>query len=108
MANSIQFLDSLTINFKADRIPEPVIQRIRREFMPDPDFRPERVAKASFAAKGLCQWIIKLEGYDRCLREVKPKKDAAADAAYQYQLRMADLSTKQADLRVVVKQFEGL
>jgi len=44
------FLDGL-LNFDKDHIPEAVMQKIRDKFLPDPDFKPQRVEKASFAAK---------------------------------------------------------
>lgn len=78
--NEKDFLQQL-LSFKKDDIPEQVITRIRKEFLSDPDFKPGRVRKASFAAKGLCEWIIKLEQYDKIAKLVAPKK-AAAKAAH--------------------------
>lgn len=41
------------------------MQKIRNEYMTNPDFDPSIVAKASSAAEGLCKWIKAMEGYDR-------------------------------------------
>lgn len=41
------------------------MQRIRSEYMTNPDFDPSKVAKASSAAEGLCKWIKAMEVYDR-------------------------------------------
>lgn len=41
------------------------MQKIRSEFMTNPDFNPSIVAKASSAAEGLCKWIQAMEVYDR-------------------------------------------
>ena len=43
----------------------PVMQKIRSEYMTNPDFDPGKVAKASSAAEGLCKWIKAMEVYDR-------------------------------------------
>lgn len=43
----------------------PVMQKIRSEYMTNPDFDPSIVAKASSAAEGLCKWIKAMEVYDR-------------------------------------------
>lgn len=43
----------------------PVMQKIRAEYMTNPDFDPSIVAKASSAAEGLCKWIQAMEMYDR-------------------------------------------
>ena len=41
------------------------MQKIRSEYMTNPDFNPSKVAKASSAAEGLCKWIQAMEVYDR-------------------------------------------
>ena len=41
------------------------MQRIRTEFLPNPDFEPSVVAKASSAAEGLCKWVKAIEIYDK-------------------------------------------
>lgn len=41
------------------------MQKIRSEYMTNPDFDPGKVAKASSAAEGLCKWIKAMEVYDR-------------------------------------------
>lgn len=44
------------------------MQRIRTEFLPNPDFEPSVVAKASSAAEGLCKWVKAIEIYDKYYR----------------------------------------
>ena len=41
------------------------MQKIRKEYIPNPDFDPQKVCKASSAAEGLCKWIQAMEIYDR-------------------------------------------
>ena len=40
--------------FDKDHIPVAAMKKIRDKFLPDPEFQPSRVEKASVAAKGLC------------------------------------------------------
>lgn len=51
--------------YKKDTIPPHIMQRIRTEFLPNPDFEPSVVAKASSAAEGLCKWVKAIEIYDK-------------------------------------------
>ena len=44
------------------------------------DFTPEKAAKASSAAEGLCKWIMAMEIYDRVAKVVAPKKAQLAIA----------------------------
>lgn len=45
---------------------QPVImEKIRSEYVPLPEFDPVNVAKASSAAEGLCKWVLAMELYDR-------------------------------------------
>lgn len=41
------------------------MQKIRTEYLNNPEFDPQKVAKASSAAEGLCKWITAMEVYDR-------------------------------------------
>ena len=41
------------------------MKEIRDQYMPNEDFVPEKVAKASSAAEGLCKWVRAMEVYDR-------------------------------------------
>ena len=101
------FLEQL-LKFDKDNIPDAIIDRIQREFLDDPDFRPKRVEKASFAAKGLCEWVIKLKQYDEIVRFIKPKRTQLKEAQARYKDKMKELAVKQEELKAVVFQFEAL
>jgi dynein heavy chain len=85
-----------------------IIDRIQREFLDDPDFRPKRVEKASFACKGLCEWVIKLKQYDEIVRYIRPKRQQLDEAESRYKSKMKELAVKQGELKAVVVQFEAL
>jgi dynein heavy chain len=83
MMNEKNFLEDL-LNFEKDTIPEHVIEKIRGQFLNDPEFKPSRVSKASAAAKGLCEWVIKLEQYHSLVVYIRPKKQALAESKMRY------------------------
>lgn len=101
------FLQGLR-EFDRDRIPEAVMRKIREQFLPDPDFKPARVEKASFAAKGLCQWVRALDQYDCVVKMVAPKRERAQEAEARYRATLEGLAKKQAELRGIIEQFEAL
>ncbi|EDV95542.1 GH15722 [Drosophila grimshawi] len=91
----MNFLPALK-EFDKDNIPVEVMKRIRKEFIPNKDFDPKVVAKASSAAKGLCQWIIAMDMYDEVAKVVAPKKAKLAAAEKEYSDTMAFLAEKRA------------
>lgn len=60
------------------------MHKIKTQFLSNDNFIPNRVAHASFAAKGLCLWIIKLEEYDKINKDIQPKRLALKNAQAQY------------------------
>lgn len=107
MMNDRDFLKNL-LEYDTDNIPEKVMKKIRDKFVPDPEFVPTRVAQAGFAAKGLCQWVLALDQYERINKIVKPKRMRAAEAEGKYQDTVLRLQAKQAELRSIMETFEGL
>ena len=98
------FLQGL-LDFDKDHIPDSVMRKIRDQFIPDPDFKPSRVEKASFAAKGLCQWVRALDQYDKVVKIVAPKRARAQEAEAKYRETLDGLAKKQAELRGIISQF---
>ena len=101
------FLDEL-LNIDKDNIPEAVIEKIRNQFLNDPEFKPSRVAQASKAAKGLCDWIIKLEQYHTLVVYIRPKKQALMDSKQRFKVAEDSLAIKQTELKKIVIQYESL
>ena len=58
------FLQSLK-EFDKDDIAPSIMKKIRTEYLPNKDFKPSVVAKASSAAEGLCKWVIAMDMYDK-------------------------------------------
>ncbi|CAB3257079.1 unnamed protein product [Arctia plantaginis] len=91
----MSFLESLK-NFDKDNIPIPVMQKIRKEYLSNKDFKPHIVAKASTAAEGLCKWIIAMDMYDAVAKVVAPKKAKLDAAEREFAQTMAILEEKKA------------
>ncbi|XP_026763473.2 dynein axonemal heavy chain 12 [Galleria mellonella] len=89
------FLDSLR-NFDKDNIPVATMQKIRKEYLSNKDFKPHIIAKASAAAEGLCKWIIAMDMYDAVAKVVAPKKAKLEAAEKEFAETMAILEEKKA------------
>ncbi|XP_026741703.1 dynein heavy chain 12, axonemal [Trichoplusia ni] len=91
----MSFLDSLR-NFDKDNIPIAIMQKIRKEYLSNKDFKPHIIAKASAAAEGLCKWIIAMDMYDAVAKVVAPKKAKLEAAEREFAQTMAILEEKKA------------
>ncbi|KAJ3127539.1 Dynein heavy chain 7, axonemal [Nowakowskiella sp. JEL0407] len=107
MLGDAKFLDSLKA-FDKDDIPPHVIKKIRATYLPNPEFRPEKVRNASSAAEGLCNWIIAMEAYDRVAKVVAPKQIALAKAEEELAVTMTGLQEKRAQLKAVLDRLQSL
>lgn len=100
MLSDVKFLDSL-INFDKDNIPDNVIEKIRKEYLKNPDFDPEKIKKVSTACEGLCRWVYAMSEYDKVSKVVAPKRRALAEAQEIYDTAMSILQEKREQLRQV-------
>lgn len=62
----MNFLQALK-DFDKDNIKPDIMAKLRKEYIPLKDFKPNIVAKASSAAEGLCKWIIAMDMYDKVM-----------------------------------------
>lgn len=98
--SDVKFLDSL-LNFDKDNIPEKIIDRIRKDYLTNENFDPDKIKSASTACEGLCKWIFAISAYDRVARIVAPKKKALAEAQAIYNAAMTELNIKREQLKEV-------
>ncbi|GAX77074.1 hypothetical protein CEUSTIGMA_g4520.t1 [Chlamydomonas eustigma] len=105
-------MDSGFINtlkaYDRDNIPGRIIDKVRKEYISDPDFTPSNAAKASGAAEGLCKWVHAMDSYDRVAKVVAPKKQALEEAESEYNSVMAGLLGKQEELAGLMQQLQKL
>ncbi|XP_006892348.1 PREDICTED: dynein heavy chain 12, axonemal [Elephantulus edwardii] len=85
-----------------------VMQKIRSEYLTNPEFDPSKIAKASSAAEGLCKWIMAMEVYDRVAKVVAPKKARLADAQKSLAETMELLNEKRTELAEVEHHLQTL
>ncbi|XP_052396332.1 dynein axonemal heavy chain 12 [Carassius gibelio] len=107
LLGDMNFLKDLK-EYDKDNIPAQVMQKIRSEYMTNPDFDPTKVAKASSAAEGLCRWITAMEVYDRVAKVVAPKKANLIVAQESLATTMALLNQKRAELKEVEDRLASL
>lgn len=107
MMGDRRFLQRL-LDYDMYAIPEKILSRVRTQFIPDPEYQPSRVAKASVAAKGLCAWVHAVDKFERVNKVIAPKQLKAKEAQAKYNDCMLGLQVKQAALRDVMEQFEQL
>ncbi|NXU85060.1 DYH17 protein, partial [Xiphorhynchus elegans] len=105
------FLASLQ-NYDGENIPEPCLKAFQ-PYRTDPGFDPEFIKSKSTAAAGLCSWCLNMVRYYEVHCEVKPKRQAVADAdaelaeAQQRLSRIkAKIVTLNANLATLTAQFE--
>ncbi|KAF6093353.1 dynein axonemal heavy chain 9 [Phyllostomus discolor] len=99
MARVDAFLDSL-INFNKENIHENCLKAIR-PYLQDPEFNPEFVATKSYAAAGLCSWVINIVKFYEVFCDVEPKRQALSRATSDLtaaQEKLAAIKTKIAHL----------
>lgn len=92
MAKVDAFLDSL-INFDKENIHENCLKAIR-PYLQDPEFNPEFVATKSYAAAGLCSWVINIVRFYEVFCDVEPKRQALSKAT-------SDLTAAQEKLAAI-------
>ncbi|KAM5310557.1 dynein axonemal heavy chain 9 isoform 2-T2 [Glossophaga mutica] len=99
MARVDAFLDSL-INFDKENIHENCLKAIR-PYLQDPEFNPEFMATKSYAAAGLCSWVINIVKFYEVFCDVEPKRQALSRAT-------SDLTAAQEKLAAIKAKISHL
>ncbi|KAM8901115.1 dynein axonemal heavy chain 7 [Lycaon pictus] len=107
LLGDIRFLQSLH-EYDKDNIPAAYMNIIRKNYIPNPDFVPEKIRNASTAAEGLCKWVIAMDSYDKVAKIVAPKKIKLAAAEGELKIAMDGLRKKQGALREVQAKLAKL
>ncbi|KAF7282405.1 hypothetical protein GWI33_002719 [Rhynchophorus ferrugineus] len=103
----MNFLQALK-DFDKDNIKPDIMAKLRKEYIPHKDFKPNIVAKASSAAEGLCKWIIAMDMYDKVYKIVAPKKAKLAAAEKEFAEMMEKLTAKRNEVIRLEKQLAEL
>ncbi|KAJ8668953.1 hypothetical protein QAD02_000212 [Eretmocerus hayati] len=105
--SDVKFLDSL-LNYDKDNIPDRLIDKIRRDYLTNVNFDPNKIKSASTACEGLCKWVYAISEYDKVAKVVAPKKLALAEAQAVYDGAMVELNVKREQLRQVQMKLAAL
>uniref|UniRef100_A0A7M4ERW8 Dynein axonemal heavy chain 7 n=1 Tax=Crocodylus porosus TaxID=8502 RepID=A0A7M4ERW8_CROPO len=100
LLGDIRFLQSLH-EYDKDNIPPAYMAIIRKQYITNPEFVPEKIRNASTAAEGLCKWVIAMDSYDKVAKIVAPKKIKLNQAEGELKIAMDGLRKKQAALKEV-------
>lgn len=79
LMSNTNFIDQLR-SYDKDNIDVKIMKTIRETYIPNENFQPDIVAKASSAAEGMCRWVRAMNTYDRVAKIVAPKKIALKEA----------------------------
>ncbi|ETE67846.1 Dynein heavy chain 9, axonemal, partial [Ophiophagus hannah] len=99
MAKVDGFLDSL-IHFNKENIHENSLRALQ-PYLQDTTFNPELVASKSYAAAGLCSWVINIVRFYNVYCDVEPKRQALNKANAELanaQEKLANIKAKIAHL----------
>uniref|UniRef100_A0A8C3LCE3 Dynein axonemal heavy chain 9 n=1 Tax=Chrysolophus pictus TaxID=9089 RepID=A0A8C3LCE3_CHRPC len=99
MARVDGFLDSL-IKFDKENIHENCLKALQ-PYLEDPKFKPEFVTTKSYAAAGLCSWVVNIVRFHEVYCDVEPKRQALSRANAELaaaQDRLASIKAKIARL----------
>ncbi|KAI1899406.1 hypothetical protein AGOR_G00061450 [Albula goreensis] len=107
LLGDMRFLQSLH-EYDKDNIPPNLMAIIRKKYITDPDFVPEKIRTASTAAEGLCKWVRAMDSYDNVAKVVAPKKEKLAQAEAELSVAMESLHKKQAALKEVQDKLAKL
>ncbi|KAK9410832.1 Dynein axonemal heavy chain 7 [Crotalus adamanteus] len=100
LLGDMKFLQSLH-EYDKDNIPPAYMNIIRKQYITNPEFVPEKIRNASTAAEGLCKWVIAMDSYDKVAKVVAPKKIKLNAAEGELKIAMDGLRKKQAALKEV-------
>uniref|UniRef100_A0A8C3LJW7 Dynein axonemal heavy chain 9 n=1 Tax=Chrysolophus pictus TaxID=9089 RepID=A0A8C3LJW7_CHRPC len=107
MARVDGFLDSL-IKFDKENIHENCLKALQ-PYLEDPKFKPEFVTTKSYAAAGLCSWVVNIVRFHEVYCDVEPKRQALSRANAELaaaQDRLASIKRLNENLGKLTAKFE--
>ncbi|PNJ55828.1 DNAH11 isoform 5 [Pongo abelii] len=101
------FLQAL-INYDKEHIPENCLKVVNEQYLKDPEFNPNLIRTKSFAAAGLCAWVINIIKFYEVYCDVEPKRQALAQANLELAAATEKLEAIRKKLVVSIPLTEGL
>ncbi|XP_029686913.1 dynein axonemal heavy chain 9 isoform X2 [Takifugu rubripes] len=106
MAKVDAFLDAL-INFDKENIPETCLKAIQ-PYLQDPEFQPDLVGSKSYAAAGLCSWVLNIVKFYEVYCKVEPKRQALNKANAELAVAQEKLSAIKTKINQLNKNLAKL
>ena len=94
-----QFLDSL-VHFNKENIADSNLAAVR-PYLENKEFDPDLVRSKSFAAAGLCAWVINIVRFYEVFCDVEPKRKALAAANAELKAAQDRLAKIKAKIKVL-------
>lgn len=107
MLSDLKFLDSLR-EYDKDNIPLQIINKIRNNYLKNPEFVPALIRNVSSACEGLCKWVIAISSYDSVYKIIAPKQASLKQAEDILRVQMAQLAIKEKELAVIMDKLQSL
>uniref|UniRef100_A0A8B9DZR5 Dynein axonemal heavy chain 9 n=1 Tax=Anser cygnoides TaxID=8845 RepID=A0A8B9DZR5_ANSCY len=107
MARVDGFLDSL-IKFDKENIHKNCLKALQ-PYLQDPKFKPEFVTTKSYAAAGLCSWVVNIVRFHEVYCDVEPKRQALSKANAELaaaQDKLASIKRLNENLGKLTAKFE--
>ncbi|KAI5106110.1 dynein heavy chain 11, axonemal, partial [Silurus meridionalis] len=101
------FLQAL-VYYDKEHIPEQCLSTVKQEYLSNPEFHPEHVRTKSYAAAGLCAWIINIVRYYEVYCQVVPKRQALSQANTELDNATAKLLTIRKKLGDLDRHLQSL
>uniref|UniRef100_A0ACB8FV70 Dynein heavy chain 11, axonemal n=1 Tax=Sphaerodactylus townsendi TaxID=933632 RepID=A0ACB8FV70_9SAUR len=99
MGKTDEFLQAL-INYDKEHIPDNCLKAVKEHYLKDKEFSPNLVRMKSFAAAGLCAWVINIIKYYEVYCDVEPKRQALSQANVELALATEKLEAIREKLSV--------
>lgn len=107
MLTDIKFLDNLK-DFDKDNIPDTVMDRVKKNYINNRDFIPDKVRQVFVPCEGISKWVIAMNTYHQVSKIVAPKKVALAAAEAELTAQMEKLNAKRAELQIILDKLQTL
>eukprot|EP01063_Lacrimia_lanifica_P030850 TRINITY_DN4987_c0_g2_i1.p1 TRINITY_DN4987_c0_g2~~TRINITY_DN4987_c0_g2_i1.p1 ORF type:complete len:2545 (+),score=1014.20 TRINITY_DN4987_c0_g2_i1:819-7637(+) len=86
----------------AESIPEPIVRKMNKLYINNPEFDPDKVKSASVAAQSLCLWARAVVNFNQVVKNMAPMKERLKVA----NATLEDAQTKLQKARDVLSEVE--
>jgi dynein heavy chain len=96
------------VDYDVDKHPEKAFTKVRKDYINDPDWTRENVAKLSVCAANLYDWCIATVSYQALMKKIKPKMARLKEVKEIADSANAELKQKKDQLQAVLDEVQFL